>query len=189
MTMGKIQMKHYKDFLENVEQTISLTIDNEMCSILATKWFDDFIEKESKKRNVTTKEISEGSFGQVGWDGTEHINVYSECLKNKMYRISESGPNTLMANKMAIVYIFSQWEHFRKKEQSEENYIIEWDVMGDIRLIRNSIIHNQGKAHKTNKYKINKWFIEGEKMYIRHKCLVQILKLIRNEEDIRITNV
>ncbi|MHC4460641.1 MAG: hypothetical protein ACYS6W_03270 [Planctomycetota bacterium] len=86
-------------------------------------------------------------------------------------RNEEGGANYKFIANMCLVSIYQYWEdEYRKKiEQAlglEEN-VVQSDIMGDIRWLRESIIHNKGVAKKkVEKSKVLKWFKKGAEIFI-----------------------
>lgn len=86
-------------------------------------------------------------------------------------RNSNGGLNFLFIGNMAIVSIYQFWEDYyrcaiAKLLGLKKDQIIE-PIMGDIRLLRQSIIHHGGQAlPDIKRCEILKWFREGEIIFL-----------------------
>jgi len=69
------------------------------------------------------------------------------------FRISKGGPDEMIIGHMCLVAIFHAWEdHFRgliAKEIGVNKGDLKYEVIGDLRSIRRSIIHRQGRAQRS----------------------------------------
>lgn len=93
------------------------------------------------------------------------------------------GANHKFIANMCLVSIYQYWEdEYREKiEQALElkKNTIQSDTMGDIRWLRESIIHNKGVAKKkVEKNKVLKWFKEGDEIYIDRNMLEEMISEI-----------
>ena len=78
--------------------------------------------------------------------------------------------------------IYQYWEDYYRPKIAQENGVlkenIKWDIIGDLRFFRESIIHHKGIAvPKIRNCKILKWFKEGEIININN---IQFEEIIRN---------
>ncbi len=100
-------------------------------------------------------------------------------------RNSESGNNFLFIGNMCLVSIYHYWEDkyrkliAQKKGLSKKNDLSS-DIMGDIRLLRTSIIHHRGIAkEELNNCKILNWFKEGDEIFIDDEKMKKIILEIK----------
>ena len=100
-------------------------------------------------------------------------------------RNTEGGTNWQFVARMCLVAIYQFWEdHYRGEiarccglHQSQ----IESDLMGDLRRLRGSIIHNNGIAVRdVEKCKILRWFKPGDATYVTPAMYVEFVKEIRS---------
>lgn len=98
-------------------------------------------------------------------------------------RNKESGSNWQFIGNMCVVVIYQFWEDHYRKEIARILGVREGqltcDVMGDLRLFRNSIIHNRGIAQqKIERCKIFKWFNPGDTIVLTRQMYTQVAKQI-----------
>jgi len=81
------------------------------------------------------------------------------------------GDNQIMAANMCIVMIYTYWEdHYRKKIASaagiKNKNEVKSEIMSDLNILRNSIIHHRGYMKTDKKCKILTWFQPGDKINV-----------------------
>ena len=118
-------------------------------------------------------------------------------------RVKDNGQNTQLLGKQCVVDLYSYWEEYLRIEigkalnvltkdaerngQTREilNKHVKSDLWGDIKHIRNSIVHNNGVAtSEITRCKIMKWFKPGEAIELNEERMHQIflnLGRFRNE--------
>jgi hypothetical protein len=86
--------------------------------------------------------------------------------------LADDGPVAMALGHQWAVSVFTQWEHnFRPRLSAAQNVPLEDlrdDLMGDIRLLRNDIVHHRGVATANNagRCKVLRWFHPGEPILI-----------------------
>lgn len=102
-------------------------------------------------------------------------------------RNSENGKNFKFIGNMTLISIYQYWEDYYREKIAKEKGVtkgdIKSDIMGDLRLIRISIIHHKGIALKEiEKCKILKWYKEGDEIFIDQEklefILIEIYKML-----------
>lgn len=112
-------------------------------------------------------------------------------------RISENGCNYLLLGNLCIVSAYSYWEEYlrieigiafgvlRKGSKNSEktrkilNKYVKSDFWGDMRCLRNSIVHNNGIANSDmSKCKIIKYFSPGQKIGLDYNKIREIFFLM-----------
>ena len=94
--------------------------------------------------------------------------VVHSCTQGEYRRRnSEGGQNHKVIGQVCLVQIYSYWEDCYRDKLADlcgkKRNEITLDIMGDIRLLRNSIVHHRGIALKdVESCKLLKWFIEGD---------------------------
>lgn len=96
--------------------------------------------------------------------------AYTNSLATEApWSLSESGPTARFLGLQWIVYVYSVWEgRFRKAiaraANAKKDDDVECDVMGDLRWVRNDIVHNRAIATKNEaaKCKVLWSFSEGD---------------------------
>ncbi len=108
---------------------------------------------------------------------TRHI-----CTKRQlMERNSNEGINRKILGNLIIVQIYQYWEDvFRGKIADacrlEKKRVVN-DIFGDIRLLRNAIVHNNGylTIDSVNGIKIFKWFKLHEMIFLNYEKVTEIV--------------
>lgn len=117
-------------------------------------------------------------------------------------RLQENGNNCLLLGAQCIVMAYSYWEEYlrieigiamgilKKGADSKQarkilNKYVKSDFWGDLRILRNSIVHNNGKANSDMpKCKIIKCFAVGQQIQLTYEIMRKIFLMMgvyRNE--------
>jgi hypothetical protein len=114
-------------------------------------------------------------------------SVASTLQKEWKERLSASGENINFIGNMCLVLFYQYWDdHYRKEIAKYKGYSgenkIQSDLFGEIRHIRNSIIHHNSIAkYEVSKCKLLQWFTEGEEIIIDDLKMEQLYILIKAE--------
>jgi len=98
-------------------------------------------------------------------------------------RNEKGGHNCQFVANMCLVTIYQYWEDqyrgaIASAFEAEKN-AIKSDIMGDIKHLRSSIIHNRAKAVKeVEKCKLLKWFKRGEQISISEDMFKELIRQI-----------
>lgn len=97
-------------------------------------------------------------------------------------RNRKAGRNPRLIGNLCTVLIYQYWEdHFRALLATAlgvASNTIQIDVMGDLRLIRNSIIHNgQVATHETARCKVIKWFQPGDPIQFTQDQFEELVRI------------
>jgi hypothetical protein len=122
------------------------------------------------------------------FDGDPNLNNANElfgCTQGEYkQRHSENGVNSLLIGQLCLVMIYQYWEDsYRGRIASElkvSKDVIISEVMGDMNLLRRSIIHHQGVATKeVDRCQILKWFKTGDSVFINEPKFNMMVSKIR----------
>lgn len=110
----------------------------------------------------------------------EHVAPVSEVL----LRNTEAGSNFKFIGNMCLISIYQYWEDCCRSKIAEflnkEKKDLKEPIMGDIRLLRNSIIHHRAVAKKeVEECTLLNWYKEGEEIFIDTNQFREIIKHIR----------
>lgn len=111
---------------------------------------------------------------------------HSTTISRLKERIKKDGFNQQKAAEAALIIIYLVWEEkYRNKLIRTDGTTIfknNSDIFGDIRHIRNSIIHNKGIANQDMvKCKVFKRFTEGQKIILSNTDIDFIVAEIRRD--------
>lgn len=110
----------------------------------------------------------------------EHSAPFAEVIS----RNTQAGSNFRFIGNMCLISIYQYWEDdYRKKIakllHKKKNDLKE-PIMGDIRELRNSIIHHKAIAlPEVKKCTLLKWYQEGDEIFINKEQFKEIIKHIR----------
>jgi hypothetical protein len=101
-------------------------------------------------------------------------------------KIGKDGTNIRIIGNMCLVMIYQYWEDKYRDEIAASKDItkdeLSSDLFGDIRHLRNSIIHNNGRAiSEVSRCKILKWFKKDDEVVIDAAKMDYLIELVRNE--------
>lgn len=102
-------------------------------------------------------------------------------------RLKDNGANTVLLGRQCLVSVYAYWEEYLRAEvgkalgvlagdangRSEEsrkilNQHVREDFWGDIRYIRNAIVHNNGTAtSEIARCRVLRWFMPGQSVDLR----------------------
>lgn len=99
-------------------------------------------------------------------------------------RNNPNGGNYKFVGNMAIITIFEYWESSCRNELAQLHQVkpkrIRSDIFGDLRHLRNSIIHHRGIAlPEVAKCKIFNWYNEGDEIFICGDKMEDIVSAIK----------
>ena len=123
-------------------------------------------------------------------DPTQPDVIHNRIIRASDYIAanSENGSNAQQHSQAVLVFLFAYWdEEIRprlatlKKVESRE---IESDIMGDLRLLRNDILHNKGiiSSKTTNGLKkLCDMFVVDQPIHISYENMHRIFVLIKQD--------
>jgi hypothetical protein len=101
-------------------------------------------------------------------------------------RNEEGGQNHIVMGQLCVVQMFGFWEDcYREKiakccGKNKDGLLV--DVMGDLRLFRNSIVHNGGNAKKdVERCKLLRWFHQGDAMIFTPQHFEEVVSRVRRD--------
>ena len=101
-------------------------------------------------------------------------------------KIGKNGTNIRLIGNMCLVMIYQYWEDRYREEIAKSKGIdkgeLTSDLIGDIRLFRTSIIHNNSRAiAEVDRCKILKWFRAGDEIVIDSAKMDQLIDQLKKE--------
>jgi hypothetical protein len=152
----------------------------------------NYLEKSQKNISQKTgKDITEldslnFTYG-TGDPESAESKVWLE-ISQEQFKInnSDSGKNDIFVGQMAIVFIFSFWEELYRPEMARildiEKTEVAIDIFGELRNVRNDILHHRGIATRRNTGR-NRIiaFKNGAEIFLNQELAGQIASHIRRE--------
>lgn len=112
--------------------------------------------------------------------------LHTTTISSVILRLGENGFDILKAAETVVVFVYHIWEEKYRGNlftpEGESISKVDSDIMGDLRLLRNSIIHNKGFAD-TNivRCKVITKFKPGEKIALTKSDMDMIVSAIKTE--------
>jgi hypothetical protein len=123
---------------------------------------------------------SKGSKGEGNYRMLHYCPTQDEYKK----RNSHEGNNYKFIGNMALISIFEYWESSCRNKLAKHHGVdrkhIKSDILGDLRHIRNSIIHHRGIAlPEIERCKIFSWYKENDNIFIDGDQMEDIVSAIK----------
>jgi len=188
--MSELEKIWFKKFIEKIDDIYGVYLDSTNGFLLLKKQIENI-------QMISTHSISKldgKSFiygkGNPTIKGAYPLHTCSqgECKeRNKL-----NGKNYQIIAGLCIIMIYDYWEDYYRGKIAEENEVnkddIKWDIMGDLKHFRHSIIHHQGIAiSEIKNCKILRWFEGGDEININKDKMENIIKIIK-ETNVKIIN-
>jgi len=171
------------EFLDEVNRLFGFYFDADMAFHL-TKLRLGEMQKILSLNDASNFSYTEGTptGGPADFQKSMHATNFG-ALKQRM---AKGGTDSQAAAQAMVVFAFQIWEEkFRNSLTTNTGAPISdtgFDIMGDIRLLRNSIIHNKGIADaNVARCKVLKHFKPGQPIQFTDAIIYDIIKAIRSE--------
>jgi hypothetical protein len=165
-------------FLNTVDTVYGIYLD----SVVAYKWSKDRFEDAQRESLVAFRNQGEAwtvqdldqrrmHFGK-GDPNTPDAKFLHTCTQAEYKaRNAQGGANHKVIGNLCLVLIYQYWEDHYRPRIAEclgvERDEVRLDIMGDIRLLRQSIIHHDAKALRdVERCTILTWFKEGDDIFL-----------------------
>jgi hypothetical protein len=113
--------------------------------------------------------------------------ILHQCTQGEYkQRIDKGGNNYKFIGNMCIVSIYQYWEDYYRSEIANslglEKEGLHLSIMGDLRILRRSIVHHKGIAlPEIDKCEILKWFKHNEIIFIDEAKMEEIVVHIQEQ--------
>ncbi len=119
-----------------------------------------------------------------GPPGAVKYVAHTTTIAERISRNACGAENATFVGNMALVMIYSYWEdHYRTQVATAKGVAkneLTSDVMGDIRRLRQSIIHRRGIAmDEVSSCKVLTWFSPGDEIFINEQMFLQMISSVR----------
>lgn len=175
-------------FLNDINRLYGLYLDSNQGFSLIPKKIDELqsfticeLKAKGKPAIATSDYLDQRVFiygkGRPGSRKARKLHTATQGdVKNRNIK---NGINSIEAAKSAIVSLYQYWEDFHRnafaKSVGARGKDIKAPVMGDLRLLRISIIHHRGVAKKdVENCEILKWFKEGEEIELSQDQMIVV---------------
>lgn len=126
-------------------------------------------------RTVLPENPDPDIFLGIGDPNTPEARTYAVWKRSEaLIRVAISGPVEVMLGQQWVVYVFAAWEHgFRPRLAAAhgcEETALQYPLLGDLRHLRNDIVHHHGIATHANTGRcqvLTTWFSDGDPIALR----------------------
>lgn len=141
---------------------------------------------EQDMKNILNDDSKNFIFGEGNPNSLSNKTYISENIGKYKERIKINGLDRKLMSNLCLVAIYQLWEDEYRKRIAEEKGIetneLLIDVLGDIRIIRMSIIHNNSKPISDFKrIKILNFIKDRENIYLTISEFVFIIETLKDE--------
>lgn len=167
------------EFLNEVNDIAGFLADFSTSKREALKWVRGEIAR--KKLHLTSK-VSFGTRSPIEGDTPKSMSLesfHTTSVREWITRL-EGNKSIDLAAKSTIIFIFELWEHkYRGKILIDDQLKNESDIFGDLRILRNSILHNKGiAASNASNLKLIRNFKPGDNININIDDVKNIIQHI-----------
>lgn len=152
--------------------------------IKTQQWAIEMLKKTNPKlANIEYLDRQRMIYGKENPNKIGSVELHQCSQAELKIRNEEGGANHKFIANMCLVSIYQYWEdHYRKEIASvlgKDKNDIQSDIMGDIRLLRLSIIHHGALCKKdVEKCHLLKWFKKGDEIFIDKMKFEQAIRYI-----------
>lgn len=177
-------MATFTEFLEEADEIFGFCFDVEMACSLAKSRLEA-IQRMTKNSDEAPFSFRDGP-PQGSPEQEIEESLHSTTIGALKDRLSDGGFDQKKAASATIVFVFQIWEDkYRRNIVGSDGKVMEAidsDIMGDLRLLRNSIIHNKGIAMgNVASCKVITRFKPGDKIDLTKSDIYDIISAIRSE--------
>ncbi len=173
-------------FMRVVDDIYGLYLD---CTIGFDSWLEEInnVQKDTSiKTRIPLEELDKRNlvYGKGNPNLPNSYPLHKKSQGEVKERIKKDGKDYYDIAALCLVLIYQYWDEYYRLKFADEHRVeknkIKWNIMGDLRLFRQSIIHNRGIAIlDINKCKILKWFKAGELININSHQFEEIVNNIK----------
>jgi len=141
---------------------------------------------ENEMKSILTDNSKNFSFGEGNPNDPSNKTFITENIGKYKERIKINGLDRKLMSNLCLVAIYQLWEDEYRKKIAEEKGIetnkLLIDILGDIRLIRIAIIHNNSKLISDFKrIKVLEFIKDREDIYLTITEFVFIVETLKDE--------
>ncbi len=174
--------KWFNRFIEKVDDIYGVYLDSTHGFLLAKKQIES-VQMQTKEAtfNLDKRSITYGK-GNPNEKTAYPLHVCSQGEFKEGNKLN--GKNYQIIAGLCLTMIYDYWENYYRGKIAEEYGVnkddIVWDIMGDLKYFRHSIIHHQGIAiSEIKNCKRLKWFKKGEKINLDKDQMEDVVREIK----------
>lgn len=179
-----IMVQASEEFNEVIDHIYGVYLDSTTLAFrLLREWVINDQLSTSKITGLSIEDLDKSKFYfGVGDPNTSDSHVLLSCTQGQLKkRNDKDSDNYIVIANISVVLIYQYWEDSYREQIAKQLGLpnkndLKLDIMGDLRLLRNSIIHHNAVALKeVENCKLLKWFKEKDKIYINSKMFETII--------------
>jgi hypothetical protein len=179
------------EYLRVVDAIYGVYLDSTLGFQKIRKWIDEnqqtllrALKNRGEDISLDDLDKSQMIFGKGNPNLPEAYPLHICTQEEHKERNEKDGENYRTIGNLCLVQIYQYWEDYYRAEIAQEFGLdkddIKLDVMGDIRLLRRSIIHHRGIAlEDIERCKLLKLFGEGDEIFITENQFEMIVFQIK----------
>ncbi|MCB1859788.1 MAG: hypothetical protein KDI63_16055 [Gammaproteobacteria bacterium] len=177
-------MATFVEFHEELDQLFGFYFDADMAFSMTKKYLTE-IQQKQKISDSSTFMFGDGEPPGPP-DQAILASLHSTTLGALKQRMSKNLSDSQRAAQAVLVFTFHIWEEKYRNSLVDKNGIalgtLDSDIMGDLRLIRNCIIHNKAIADNgVSRCKVIKHFLPGASIILTDAIMFEVIRAIRDE--------
>ena len=188
-------ISEYAQVVDNIvgvfqDSFLGFTLVKKRIETAQVKMVEEIERENPNKGRISKENFDETLFIYGDGDPNDRNSWLHRCTQGQLKeRNSKGGINFTYIGNACLISIYQYWEDsYRAKiaiDLKIEKSELKGDIFGDIRLLRNSIVHHEGVALKeVENCKILRWFCEGEKIVINDEYFKMIVFAIQKQLDV-----
>jgi hypothetical protein len=162
-----------RDFDKTLEESVGLYLDAETAMIAYATNLQKIQEQVSIQTGLSVAELDARvfSYGRGDPSDPNSVHLHAVTQGGMIARNAKGGENHVILGQRFVVDIYTYWEDGYRSRIADalgvSRSTILADIFGDVRHIRNSIIHHRGIAlPDVENCKILNWFKKGDVIQI-----------------------
>lgn len=145
----------------------------------------DFKKTDPEKANVEYLDSVSFTYGKGDPNTTDAVLLHERTQGQVKAQNKEGAQNYRFMGNMFVITVYQYWEdHYRARLAEAlgmKKNALKAPIMGDLRLLRQAIIHHHGVATKdVKKCQLLKWYEAGDEVFINQPKLEEIIKQIHD---------
>ena len=174
------------EYDEALDEAIGLYLDAQAAMVTYSEHIEKIQQKSCLDMGLTMVEIDERQYcyGRGDPNSSASIYLHGTTQRELKARNKSGGRNHIVLGQRFIVDTYTYWEDGYRPRIADaakiEKNKLTADVFGDIRIIRNDIIHHRGIAtNRIKGCKILKWYSEGDLISISEDQFETLITEVR----------
>lgn len=172
------------DYFDAVNPLFGFFYDVSMASNMARKNIER-IQREHGSSDDAAFIVGQGA--PTGTPEQEiEKSLHATTIAAVKQRLADDGADTSTAANAVLVFAYHLWDEIYRHQLATERRLlpdqIKVNIFGDIRLLRNSLVHNKGIASAdVSKCLSFRRFTPGERIELTRNDVATIIQLLREE--------